>query len=139
MPERVLADTSFMFAVFDRHDAKHDIAQATYRLIADQIALPAVILPELGYHLERASGTVKVAEVVRVMRQGSMSIIELQGEDYDRAADILDKYHDTRIDLVDACIMALAERLKITRVLTFDRRDFGLYRPAHVEQFELLP
>jgi len=35
--------------------------------------------------------------------------------------------------------MALAERLKIARILTFDRRDFGLYRPAHCDRFDLLP
>jgi predicted nucleic acid-binding protein len=58
---------------------------------------------------------------------------------YTHALDILEKYSDSRIDFVDACIMALAERLSITRILTFDHRDFGLYRPAHCEAFELLP
>lgn len=35
--------------------------------------------------------------------------------------------------------MAMAERLGITRILTFDQRDFGMYRPSHVERFDLLP
>jgi hypothetical protein len=60
-------------------------------------------------------------------------------QDYNRAVDILEKYHDTRIDFVDACIMALAERLQLKRILTFDHRDFGIFRPAHIERFELLP
>jgi predicted nucleic acid-binding protein len=66
-------------------------------------------------------------------------VVDLVDPDFERALAILDKYADSRIDFVDACIMALAERLNVTRVLTFDRRDFGLYRPTHCDHFELLP
>jgi hypothetical protein len=40
---------------------------------------------------------------------------------------------------VDALIVAMAERLKITRLLTLDRRDFQIIRPKHCDSFELLP
>jgi predicted nucleic acid-binding protein len=99
--------------------------------------LPAPTLTELAYHFSQIGGTKEVVRAMRAIRQGRVSIIELQGTDYDRSLEILDKYADSRIDFVDACIMALAERLKITRILTFDHRDFGLYRPAHVERFDL--
>lgn len=36
-------------------------------------------------------------------------------------------------------IKALAERLKISRVFTFDRRDFTVYRPVHADALTLLP
>jgi predicted nucleic acid-binding protein len=68
MREQILADTSFMFAVFDNSDAKHGIAQTTYKLLADQIALLAIVLPERSYHLERTRGTRKVAEAIRILR-----------------------------------------------------------------------
>ena len=68
-----------------------------------------------------------------------MRLVDLTDQDYSRTAEILRKYHDTRIDFVDACIMALAERLNVENILTFDRRDFSLYRPAHCEQFRILP
>ncbi len=35
--------------------------------------------------------------------------------------------------------MVIAERLNITRIVTFDRRDFSVFRPSHCEYFELLP
>jgi hypothetical protein len=38
-----------------------------------------------------------------------------------------------------ATVVATAERLKITRILTTDRRDFSLVRPRHCSAFELLP
>jgi uncharacterized protein len=51
----------------------------------------------------------------------------------------LAKYADSRIDFVDASVMAVAERYGITKILTLDRRDFRLLRPQHCQAFELLP
>jgi predicted nucleic acid-binding protein len=49
------------------------------------------------------------------------------------------QYADAKFDFADAALMALSERLNITRVATLDRRDFGLFRPAHCPALELLP
>ena len=35
--------------------------------------------------------------------------------------------------------MAIAERLNITRIATFDRRDFSIFQPSHCDYLELLP
>jgi predicted nucleic acid-binding protein len=49
------------------------------------------------------------------------------------------RHSDANLDFVDALIVATAERLNITRLLTLDRRDFQLIRPKHCSSFELLP
>jgi hypothetical protein len=36
-------------------------------------------------------------------------------------------------------VIALAERLNITILVTLDRRDFGIVRPTHVPRLTLLP
>ena len=59
--------------------------------------------------------------------------------DLGRARDILIAYDQAEFDIVDCCIMAIAERLNITRIATFDRRDFSIYQPRHCEFLELLP
>jgi len=65
--------------------------------------------------------------------------VPLEGEDFLRTAELLDQYADTRVDFVDCTVVAIAERLKIARILTVDRRDFSIIHPKHVEYFELLP
>jgi uncharacterized protein len=52
---------------------------------------------------------------------------------------LLRRYEDAEIGFVDATVVAIAERLKIRRILTTDRRDFSLIQPRHCKQFELLP
>jgi predicted nucleic acid-binding protein len=39
----------------------------------------------------------------------------------------------------DASIVAMAERLKVRRIATTDRRDFARVRPRHVDALELVP
>ena len=52
---------------------------------------------------------------------------------------IMGQYEDIKFDFTDTAIMAQAERLNITRVATFDHRDFSIFRPTHCEYLELLP
>ncbi len=35
--------------------------------------------------------------------------------------------------------MASAERLSVTRIATFVRRDFSIFRPRHCDYLDLLP
>ncbi|MCE7946362.1 MAG: hypothetical protein DYG88_02935 [Chloroflexi bacterium CFX4] len=58
--------------------------------------------------------------------------------DLNRAAQIMRRSAEARFDFVDCCLMALCGRLTITRLCTFDRRDFGIFRPNHAE-LTLLP
>ena len=50
-----------------------------------------------------------------------------------------ERYRDLTIGLTDAVSLALCERERITTVFTFDRKDFGSFRPSHVPALKLLP
>lgn len=49
----------------------------------------------------------------------------------------LEQYPD--IGLVDASIVAIAERFRMKAIATTDRRHFGPIRPRHVKALTLLP
>jgi len=51
----------------------------------------------------------------------------------------LKQYADANIGLVDASLVAVAERLGINTIITTDRRHFSLIKPAHCSAFTLLP
>ena len=56
-----------------------------------------------------------------------------------RAVEILEQYADAEFGMVDATLMAMAERLRIQTVLTLDHRDFSIFRPKHCRAFRLVP
>lgn len=133
-----LADTSFVIAVFDLNDQFHERSLAIYRS-HQPIYLPQSTLAEIGYFLTKRYGNLTAALFLARLPQTRYRLVALVDEDIARSAEILEKYADSRVDFVDATIAAIAERLNSTRILTLDRRDFGLIRPRHAPQFELLP
>jgi predicted nucleic acid-binding protein len=68
-----------------------------------------------------------------------LAVEELTLQDLRRALELLRSYEEARIGFVDATVVAVAERLKISRILTTDRRDFSIVRPRHCKTFELPP
>ena len=43
------------------------------------------------------------------------------------------------VDLADAALVAVAERERIRRIFTIDRRDFSIYRPVKLGKFMIIP
>jgi uncharacterized protein len=60
-------------------------------------------------------------------------------DDYRRMATLVEQYDDLPLGGVDAAVVAIAERLGVTKIATVDRRDFSLVRPSHVNFFTLVP
>lgn len=133
-----LLDTGFLLAVIDADDELHESCVAALRAEVNPI-LPDVVVPELAYLILRELGYAALTKFLRSIAAGELKIIQTTASDFERAADVLDKYADSRVDFVDAAIVALAERLNVTRILTVDRRHFGLFKPSHCEFFDILP
>ena len=76
---------------------------------------------------------------VSSMTPETIQVESVTPEDLIRVHHILEQYADNQLDFTDAAIVAIAERLNITRVNTLDLRDFSIIRPSHCDYFELLP
>lgn len=76
---------------------------------------------------------------IRQLERSPLRFEQLRKSDLSRIREILKQYADARLDFVDASIVALAERLRIRRILTVDQREFRIIRPRHCDCSELLP
>jgi predicted nucleic acid-binding protein len=135
---RTVADTSFIVALHNRRDQAHVKCLALYNQM-QTIYLPQSTLSEVCYLLTKGGGNRATSSFLRSLVNVKYQLLALEQRDLERTADILDKYHDARLDFVDATIAAVAERLNITRLLTLDTRDFSLMRLRHAPYFEILP
>lgn len=84
----------------------------------------------LGPHAEAAFLTMIVNNV---------DVADLTSSDYRRCIELIDTYSDLGLGLVDASIVAVAERLTITTVATLNQRDFRVVRPVHRDTLDLVP
>lgn len=103
------------------------------------IFLPVPSITEIVYLLRREIGHIAATDFIYTLPETGLILENPLADDYHRAAEIMRQYADARVDFVDAIIVAIAERLDITRILTLDQRDFRLIRPRHCDSFELLP
>lgn len=133
-----VADTGFIVALLNQSDSRHQDVVPIYTH-QQSILIPQTVLAEVGYLLGRDAGTSTVIAFLKGFPKSRFRIIALTDSDLSRIADILTQYADSRIDFVDTSVMSVAERLSVATILTLDQRDFGLFRPQHCQNFELLP
>ena len=66
------------------------------------------------------------AEFLRSIRAGQVMMVPLTAADLDRMAEVVETYGDFPLGLVDAPVIAVAERLKADAIATLDHRHFSV-------------
>jgi predicted nucleic acid-binding protein len=94
---------------------------------------------EVAYFVERRLGLHVELRLLEDFALGTFVVEPPRPPDWTRIAELVTRYADARIGMVDASVVAAAERLGITRIATLDRRHFGLVRPAHTPLFDIVP
>lgn len=134
-----LLDTGFFYSTLNNKEKFHRETVEILEAIYEEIILPVPAITEIAYLILRDLSAKALSNFTESLAELTLTFETPLAEDYRRAAEILRKYNDANIDFVDAVIVAIAERLNITKVLTVDRRHFGIFKPRHCEAFEILP
>ena len=134
-----LMDSGFLYALVDETDSHSRSVRNSLRTIYEEVILPIPAITETAHFVLKNLGAAALANFVEDLPEMNVVFETPTAEDYRRAAEIIRKYDDANIDFVDAVIVAVAERLNITKILTIDRRHFGIFKPRHCAAFEILP
>jgi predicted nucleic acid-binding protein len=122
---------------------KHHVAcvdlLARLRGERQHLALPATVLAEVGYMLDRELGPDAEARFVDGVAAGDFELIHLTKDDLTRMGELIRQYDDMPLGTTDASVIAVAERLGVSEIATLDHRHFWAVRPRHVAAFTLLP
>lgn len=109
------------------------------RLAGRRLLLPATVAAEVGYLLTEYVGPATETAFLKAVGEGDFEPVDLTDADYQRMAELTDRYDDLPLGTTDASVIALAERLDVAEVATLDRRHFTVVRPNHVDALTLLP
>ena len=135
----VVADTGALYALVDTSDAWHSRVITWWRSNSSAIVVPVTVLPEICYLLQTRIGPAAELAFVQAVAEEEFTMESVEPEDLVRAASLIHEYADLPLGLVDASIVAVAERLETRDILTTDRRHFSAVRPRHARSFTLLP
>jgi uncharacterized protein len=120
----ITLDTSGLYALLVRADANHTEAEAALSASHGPFVVPAAILCEVTYLLERASGVRYVRALLTDLDEGAFHL-DCGEADFSRIGELVGRYADLRLGFADAAVIACAER-RGGAVLTFDLRHFGV-------------
>lgn len=135
----VVVDTSAILASLDANDVGHRAVRTFIEGSRDRRIVPDLVLAEVDYLVLRELGDKAEEAFLADVVSGAWQREGLASGDIARALTIIRRYRDLDVGLVDATIVATAERLGIDRILTFDRRHFSALRLHGRRAFALLP
>jgi predicted nucleic acid-binding protein len=134
----LLVDTNIFVAAADTSTPEYEQCAAVLDEHTD-LVVPAPVVVETVWMIESRLGAKAEAAFVGSVAAGELEVVDLTDADWARCRDLIIQYADLRLGLVDASVIALAERLSVTTVATLNRRDFAVVRPTHCEALTLIP
>ena len=135
--EVILIDAGPLVALISAGDRHHRACRQTLETLDEPIGTAWPALTE-AMDLLRTSWAAQQA-LSEMLERGTVTLVPLAIDDLPRIRDLMGKYRDRPMDLADAALVRIAEREKIRRIFTLDRRDFTLYRPIGIGRFTILP
>jgi uncharacterized protein len=133
----LLLDTGILYAMADEDDAWHQRVVRYLRKNSDVLMTPVTVVPEAAYLLRARLGAQVEREFIASLAAREVAVEMLSNADLVRTAAVMSERPD--VGFVDASVVAVAERLRLDRIATTDRRHFSTITPRHRAAFDLVP
>lgn len=135
----LIVDTAPLVAAAAEDESAHELAVVLLRKLAGPFLVTTPVLTEAEYLIRKKVGYGSARALIADVIAGTLQHVALEAPDLARAQAVMEAHPGIPLGLADASIVAVAERLRIKTILTFDHSDFRRVRPAHVKGFELIP
>ena len=133
----ILIDAGPLVALLHHDDQHHEKCVVALAKLRDPLVTvwpaftEAMCLLNFSWRAQDALWELVLDETIR--------LLSVEADDHRRMRDLMKKYRMLPMDLADAALVAVAERERIRRIFTVDRRDFSIYRPAKLGKFMIIP
>lgn len=134
----IICDTGPLLAAANEEDSEHTACLATLNNETGLLIIPATIVTEVCFMLAKL-GPQAEADFLRSLAAEELHVESLTSSDYARMADLVVQYGKFPLGAADASVIAVAERLGVTKVATLDHRHFRQVTPNHAVALELVP
>lgn len=135
----LIVDAGPLYAAAARRDKHHERSVELLSRAPRPLLVPALVLTEVSYLLADRIGAHAELAFARSLAGGELVVEPVLDSDWSRISDLMEQYLDLPLGMVDASVVALAERRELEVIATLDQRHFRAVRPQHVEAFTLVP
>lgn len=135
----IIVDSGAVYALYDRDDAFHTRVRRAVESARETLILPAPALGEIDYLLRSRLGNPALIRFLQDTHDGAFKVEAPTPDDLKRCGVLIAKYSNLDLGLVDALVVATAERLGANGVLSVDQRDFRAIRTISGKPIVILP
>jgi predicted nucleic acid-binding protein len=135
----LVVDAGPLYAAAATRDRNHQRSVELLTAAARPLLVPTLVVTEVAYLLGDRIGPHAEVAFARSLERGELLVEPVLDSDWSRIAELTDQYADLPLGIVDASVVALAERRDLDTIATLDHRHFATVKPRHVEAFTLVP
>jgi predicted nucleic acid-binding protein len=133
----LIVDTGPLVATLDATDPDHERCVELLVGSTEPRVVPVCVLVEVECLVRPWPEA--FAALLADFESGAFELVDLPPRWLQRAGELVDRYRDLPLGLVDASVIAATEMLDEPKVATLDHRHFTVVRPAHVDTLTLVP
>jgi predicted nucleic acid-binding protein len=123
--QKTLIDSGPLIALFDKNDKYHSIVLDFLKNYKGKLLTSWSVITEVSHMLD-FNLQVQV-DFLKWIELGGITIYDISQDDISQIRVMMEKYIDIPMDLADASLMYIANREKITTIVSIDS-DFNIYR-----------
>ena len=135
----LLVDAGSLYAAAATRDRNHRRSIELLTSAPRPLVVPALVVTEVAYLLGDRIGPHAELAFARSLERGELLVEPVLDPDWPRIAELTEQYADLPLGIVDASVVALAERHRLDTIATLDHRHFATVKPRHVASFSLVP
>ena len=121
-----ILDTGPWVALIDRSESKHSICVQWLKNYSGRLYSTEAVLTEVLYLLNFSVKAQSAA--IDFVLKSVVEIIPSSVESLKKAKNLIKKYSELPMDYADATLVCLAMDTGIRDIITFDEKDFNIYR-----------
>lgn len=124
----IVADTGAILALLDAGERHHRMLRKLFEADPGDWLLPWAILPEVDYLAATHIGNHVALAFLADVAEGAFAVEWGTEADLVRAEELARRHKALKLGLVDAVVMAVAERMDAQAIATLDVRHFAAVR-----------
>ena len=132
-----IIDTGPWVALIDRSESRHAQCVQWIKDFSGRLYSTEAVLTEVLYILN-FSITAQCAALYFVL-ESVVEIVPSSTDSLKKTKNLMKKYADLPMDFADATIVCLAAETGLQNIVTFDKKDFAIYKLPKKKSFTIMP
>ncbi|MEE4603609.1 MAG: PIN domain-containing protein [Desulfobacteraceae bacterium] len=132
-----ILDTGPWVALIDRSESRHAECVQWLKDFSGRLYSTEAVLTEVLYLLNFS--IIAQCAALDFILESVVEIVPANTKSLKKTKNLMKKYADLPMDFADATIVCLAMDTGMQNIITFDKKDFAIYKLSKTKSFTIIP